>query len=63
MKQFFQSYNVICIFPATTGANHPPSNTSSNTRIVGSAYQRLINRNANMTFNIRNKIMNEIQIQ
>lgn len=40
-----------------------PSNNSRDAGAIGPAYQLLINTNANVTFNIRNKIMNEIQIQ
>ena len=40
-----------------------PSNNSQGLSTIGPAYQLLINTNANVTFNIRNKIMNEIQIQ
>lgn len=41
-----------------------PSNNSKDASTIGTpAFQLLINTNANATFNIRHKIMNEIQIQ
>lgn len=57
-------HNVMSVYPWTSRTNHlPGNNRGSGVSAIGPAYQLLINANANVTFNIRNKIMNEIQIQ
>lgn len=55
----------MCIFSAGTSATNSdlPGNNSRDAGAIGPAYQLLINTNANVTFNIRNKSMNGIQIQ